>query len=276
MRRGRGHGSCRTGCRARRRPARAAVAQGDEGQPRSAGRRPPARRRRARPRPPWRWRGSRARDGARSMPEPADHAAAQRGGASARSPRPRPSPSRSPTRLIGPRRPAAGRPPAPRAAAARALSADPPLPFSAIAAGTRDRAGRPRPAAGRAPAVPVRYSISRQDLRARAPWSGAGDDEPQVQPVLALVVVVDLREAADERRHLLQQLGRHLPSPRACWQPAVCGATTAPTRETTPSATQPRAGDRARWPRSMPEPLGDRGEGARDEREVALELVEQA
>ena len=43
----------------------------------------------------------------------------------------------------------------------------------------------------------VRYSISARTWRTRA-RRGRRHDEPQVQAVLALVVVVDLREAADE------------------------------------------------------------------------------
>ena len=81
--------------------------------------------------------------------------------------------------------------------------------------------------------MPVRYSISAEACA--APRIRRRDDEPQVQPVLALVVVVDLREGADEAATAsMRSSGTAMAA--SVLAPAVSGGTMPPTRLTTPSS----------------------------------------
>ena len=62
---------------------------------------------------------------------------------------------------------------------------------------------------------------------------GGGDDEPQVQAVLAFVVVVDLGLDADDGGDVVEPFRRHRQGGGVLY-PAACGVTTAPMRLRTP------------------------------------------
>ena len=91
--------------------------------------------------------------------------------------------------------------------------------------------------------------------------------------MLTLVIVVDLGQAADE-------LGQSAACPSgtamaaSVLQPAGCGSITAPTRETAFSLQPREEGEHGGLVHAQA--LRNHRERARHEREVALELVEQA
>ena len=102
-----------------------------------------------------------------------------------------------------------------------------------------------------------------------------GRDEPQVVVVLALVVVVDLGEAAHQRRDSLQpRLRRHRQRRQYAGADGARARTPRP-RGSLRLARDTPAGAPARRSPTHARRLGDLGERAGAQREAALELVEQ-